>query len=94
MIDDSLFDTHIFYIDIIPIEYVDVFHYLKTNIFPITYVDKQKQQLVYKIYPYTLTNQILYKHRKDGVLQRYIDLSEVKTILKRCHDKVCEGHFV
>ena len=42
-IDDSLPDAHLFNVDVIPVEYVDVLLYLKNNTFPLEYIDKQKQ---------------------------------------------------
>ena len=57
-IDDSLPDAHLFNVDVIP---ADVLHFLK-NTFPLEYTDKQKQ-LVYKMRPYTLKGEVLYKQR-------------------------------
>ena len=92
-IDDSLPDAHLFNVDVIPVEYADVLYYLKNNIFPLEYTDKQKQQLVYKMRPYTLIGEVLYKQGHDGILRRCINPSEVQLILKGCHDEVCGGHF-
>ena len=57
------------------------------------YADKQKQQLVYKMRPYTLIAEVQYKQRRDSILRRCINPSEVQLILKGCHDEVCGGHF-
>ena len=92
-IDDSLPDAHLFNVDIIPIEYTNVLYYLKNNTFPLEYTDKQKQQLVYKMRPYTLIGEVLYKQGRDGILRRCINPNEVQLILKGCHDEVCGGHF-
>ena len=92
-IDDSLLDAHLFNVDVIPIEYADVLYYLKNNTFPLEYIDKQKQQLVYKMRSYSLIGEVLYKQGRDGILQRCINPSEVQLILKGCHDEVCGGHF-
>ena len=35
-------DAHLFNVDIIPAEYVDVLYYLKNNTFPLEYTNKQK----------------------------------------------------
>ena len=59
-IDDSLPDAHLFNVDVIPIEYADVLYYLKNNTFPLENTNKQKQQLVYKMRPYTLIGEVLY----------------------------------
>ena len=92
-IDDSLPDAHLFNVDVIPVEYADVLYYLKNNTFPLEYTDKQKQQFVYKMRPYTLIGKVLYKQGRDGILRRCINQSEVQLILKGCHDEVCGGHF-
>ena len=93
-IDDNLPDAHLFNVDIILAEYADVLYYLKNNTFSLEYTDKQKQQLIYKMCPYTLIGKVLYKQGRDGILRRYINPSEVQTILKGCHDEVCGNHFV
>ena len=67
-IDDSLPDAHLFNVDVIPVEYADVLYYLKNNTFPLEYIDKQKQQFVYKMRPYTLIGEVLYKQGWDGIL--------------------------
>jgi hypothetical protein len=44
-IDDSFPDAHLFNVEIIPAEYVDVIHYLSTSTFPSDYSDKQKTKV-------------------------------------------------
>jgi hypothetical protein len=92
-INDNFPDAHLFNVEIIPAEYVDVIHYLSTSTFPQEYNDKQKQRLAHKALPYTLIAQVLYKKGKDGILRRCVNLSEVELILQGCHDDVCGGHF-
>ena len=92
-IDNSLPDVHLFNVDIIPVEYTNVLCYLKNNTFRLEYIDKQKQQLIYKMRPYTLIGEVLYKQGRDGIIQRCLNPSEVQIILKGCHDEVCGGHF-
>jgi transposase InsO family protein len=92
-IDDNFPDAHIFQVDVIPVEYADVIHYLSTNTFPLEYSEKQKQRLTYKAQPYTLIANVLYKKGKDGILRRCINPSEVSAILEGCHNDVCGGHF-
>ena len=67
-IDDSLLDPHLFNVDIIPVEYAYVLYYLKNNTFPLEYIDKQEQQLIYKMRLYTLIGEVLYKQGRDGIL--------------------------
>ena len=92
-INDSFPDAHIFHVDVIPIEYAEVIHYLTTGEFPQTYTEKQKQQLAYKAQPYTMVADVLYKQGKDGILRRCINPSEVSLILEGCHEGACGGHF-
>ena len=75
-IDDNLPHTHLFNVDIIPVEYANVLYYLKNNTFPLEYMDKQKQ-LIYKMHPYTFIGEVLYKQERDGILRRCINPNEV-----------------
>ena len=92
-INDNFPDAHLFNVEIILAEYVDVIHYLSTSTFSTDYNDKQKQRLAHKALPYTLIAHILYKKRKDDILRRCVNPNEVELILQGCHDDVCGGHF-
>ena len=92
-INDNFLDADLFQLDIIPIEYADIIHYLSTRQFPLEYTEKQKKMLVYKTSPYTLIAGTLYKKGKDEILRRCINPSEVPIILQGCHSDVCGGHF-
>jgi hypothetical protein len=61
-INDNFPDAHLFNVEIIPVEYADVIHYLSTS--TQEYNDKQKQRLVHKALPYTLIAQVLFKKGK------------------------------
>ena len=92
-IDDSFPDAQLFYIDVIPREYVEIFEYLQYNKFPPDYNDKQKCRIAFKAKSYTIIGDTLYKKWKDDVLRRCVTSSEIPLILKECHNNMAGGHF-
>jgi transposase InsO family protein len=92
-IDDDFRDAHLFNVDVIHPEYVDIIHYLDKGTFPENCSKKQKQRLVYRAESYTLISGILYKQGKNGILRRCINPSEISSILKGCHGDNCGGYF-
>jgi len=80
-IDDEFPDAALFQVEVIPMEYADIIHFLSKGQFPVDYTKKQKKKLVYKVGPYTLIAETLYKKGKDEILRRCINRSQVPFIL-------------
>jgi hypothetical protein len=92
-INDDFPDAALFQVEVIPTEYADIIHFLSTGQFPIDYSEKQKKILAYKVTPYTLIAETLYKRGKDEILRRCVNPSEIPLILEGCHSDICGGHF-
>ena len=74
------------FIDVIPLEYVEIVNYLQSNTFPKDYSVKQEQRLAFKAGPYTIIANTLYKQGKDDVLRKCVTSYEIPQILKDCYD--------
>lgn len=71
-IDDDLPDAHLFRVEAIPAELVEITQYLQEGKEPKHYSEKRKKILTIKVTPFTLVNGSLYKLGLDDVLRRCV----------------------
>ena len=69
-IEDDLLDAHLFKVEAIPSELVEIGQYLQEGKAPDHYLEKRKKILTVKVAPFTLINGNLYKLGLDDVLCR------------------------
>ena len=80
-INNNLPDAHLFRVETIPIELVEIGQYLQEGKAPNHYSEKRKKILTIKVAPYTLINGNLYKLGLDDILHRCALEHERKDII-------------
>ena len=93
-IEDDLPDAHLFRVEAIPLELVEIIQYLQEGKAPNHYSKKRKNKLTIKVAPFTLTNGNLYKLGLDDVLRRCALEHEREDIIQEAHSRAVGGHFL
>ena len=92
-IEDDLLDAHLFRVEAIPSELVEIGQYLQEGKAPKHYSKKRKKILTIKVAPFTLINGNLYILELDDVLCRCALEHEREDIIQEAHSGAAGGHF-
>lgn len=92
-IEDKLSNAHLFRIEEIPQELVDIAQFLEEGRAPEELSERQKKILAMKAAPYILINRFLYRLGVDDILRRCVLDHEKVGIMEEAHSGPAGGHF-
>ena len=92
-IEDDLPDAHLFRVEAIPSELVEIGQYLQEGKAPDHYSEKKTKILTIKVDPFTLINGNLYKLGLDDVLHRCALEHEREDIIQEAYSRPAGGHL-